>query len=247
MAQAPIIETIVPAYSTDRLGERPVAIIAHGTAGKDSRAYLQSGGGRGVSIHVLIAKSGTIYRMVPDQRGANHAGAATSSFTLHGRTYTGGLVNRATLGFELENLQDGRDPYTEPQLLAMGWQIAHWRALWGALPVLRHGDLDPTRRRDPYQLSVNDIEQWVARADAHFNPPPVSLPTDPFAEWGEIGKPSGAAAGFAIPRAWLVNKRLGRCVQAETYSASGRYSVAEFEGGLVYYLKARNVALVELF
>lgn len=172
---SPSVVNLPALYSSDRLGERPVAIIAHGTAGKDSREYLRTGGGRGVSIHSLIRKDGIIYRMVPDARGANHAGATTSSFTLNGRTYTGGLVNRATLGFELENLQDGRDPYTEPQLLAMGRQIAEWRAQWGNLPVLRHGDLDPTRRRDPYQLSVEQMELWTLKAVA--TTPPVSLPS----------------------------------------------------------------------
>ena len=148
-----------------------MAIIAHGTGGKDSRSTLQHGDGRGVSIHALIAKDGTIYQMVPDARGANHAGAPTSSFTLNGRTYTGAAVNVVTLGVELENMQDGRDSYPDAQLAAMGWLIAHWRARFGPLPILRHADLDPTRRRDPYQLSVNDMERWVATV----SPPPAPV------------------------------------------------------------------------
>jgi hypothetical protein len=91
---------------------------------------------------------------------------------LSGHTYRGKAVNQATLGFELENLQDGRDPYTDPQLLAMGWQIATWRARYGNLPLLRHADLDPTRRRDPYQLSVETMERWSARAQAQMAPLP---------------------------------------------------------------------------
>ena len=72
-------------------------------------------------------------------------------------------------------------------------------------------------------------------------------PADPFARWGAIGKPTGVSQGFATPRAWLVNQVLGACVVPETYSASGRYSVTEFENGLIIYYKARNVALVERF
>lgn len=171
MTYTPHIERLPADYWTDRAGQPIVAIVAHGTGGTDSRVTLQHGDGRKVSIHVLIAKNGTIYRMVPDEKGANHAGADTSSFTLHGITYAAGQVNRATLGFELENLQDGRDPYTDAQLLAMGWQIAQWRAQWGNLPILRHADLDPSRRRDPYQLSVNDMEQWVIKALPPVSPP----------------------------------------------------------------------------
>ena len=181
--------------------------------------------------------------MVPDERGANHAGAVTSRFTLAGRTYSGAAINRATLGIEIENLQDGRDPYTAAQLTAMGWQITQWRQRYGNLPILRHADLDPTRRRDPYQLTTDQIEQWAAKSIR----PPLVNPLNSFDAWGPIGKPEGAAMGFAVPRAWLVNKVLGRCLSPERYAASGTHSVTEFERGIVIYLKARNVALVELF
>jgi hypothetical protein len=160
-------------FWTDRKGQAIVAIVAHGTGGglKSSLTSLQHGDGRGVSIHVLIAKNGDIYRLVSDEHGANHAGAASSTFTLHGITYTAGGVNRATLGFELESLQDGRDAYTDAQLMAMGWQIDQWRARYGPLPILRHAELDPTRRRDPLNLSMNDMELWAAKAAV----PPVPV------------------------------------------------------------------------
>jgi N-acetyl-anhydromuramyl-L-alanine amidase AmpD len=174
MANAPTIHNVGADYWTDRAGLPVVAIVVHGTGGTNSLTTLQHGDGRGVSIHTLHPKNGDIFRLVPDERGANHAGAATSTFTLNGQTYKGARVNRATLGLELENLQDGRDPYTEAQLLSMGWQIGQWRRRYGNLPVLRHADLDPTRRRDPYQLTTNQIEEWTARAATVFAPPPVA-------------------------------------------------------------------------
>lgn len=70
---------------------------------------------------------------------------------------------------------------------------------------------------------------------------------DEFARWGPIGKPTGAATGFAVPRAWLVNKKLGACVIPETYSPSEKYSVTEFQAGIITYLKARNTTIVEMF
>jgi N-acetylmuramoyl-L-alanine amidase len=234
----PPIEQLPADFWTDRAGQEIVAIVVHGTGGTDSRHTLQHGDGRSVSIHRLITKPGKIYAMVDDARGANHAGAWSSSFTLNGTTYTGSRVNKATLGIELENLQDGRDPYTDPQLAALGWQIADWRRQYGPLPILRHADLDPTRRRDPYQLSVNEMERWAAK---------YATPPDPFTRWGHIGKPTGVAAGFAVPRAWLVNQKLGACVMAETYSPSGKYSVTEFESGIITYFKTRNTTVVEMF
>jgi hypothetical protein len=170
----PPIEQLPADHWTDRAGQRIVAIVVHGTGGRDSRATLQHGDGRRVSIHRLITKPGKIYAMLDDARGANHAGAISSSFTLNGVGYSGSRVNKSTLGIELENLQDGRDPYSEPQLSALGWQIADWRRQYGPLPILRHADLDPTRRRDPYQLSTQEIERWTAK---YMTPPPIVLPT----------------------------------------------------------------------
>jgi N-acetylmuramoyl-L-alanine amidase len=170
----PTVEQLKADHWTDRAGQKPVAIVVHGTGGTDSRGTLQHGDGRGVSIHALITKTGLIYEMVPDTRGANHAGAPTSSFTLNGRTYTGGQVNKATLGVELENLQDGRDPYPAAQLGALGWWIAQKRAAHGLIPLLRHAELDPTRRRDPYQLSTQTMEYWAAKYMSSPPPDPIA-------------------------------------------------------------------------
>lgn len=165
-------------WHSGRDGAPILAIVAHGTVGTDSRKYLQRGGAlldgsdRKVSIHVLIQKDGTIYRMVADERTANHAGGVlkngvySSVLTVGGQTYRGHQVNRHTLGFELENRQDGTDPYPDAQLLAMGWQIARWRSRFGPLPLYRHAQLDPGRRRDPAGLTVDAMELWVRRAQA---------------------------------------------------------------------------------
>lgn len=175
---APTINTDYPArWHSPRAGAIPLAIIAHGTVGVDSRRYLARGGDRPdgsdrkVSIHVLISKNGTIYRMVSDDRAAHHAGGAvrpdgtiSSRMSLLGTVYRGHQINTHSLGFELENLQNGKDPYPDAQLLAMGWQINQWRAQFGRIPVIRHATLDPGRRSDTVGLSVAQIELWAVRA-----------------------------------------------------------------------------------
>ena len=176
----PAINHDYPArWHSSRDGADIVALIAHGTGGTDSRHYLQRGGDlpdgsdRKVSIHSLVQKDGTIYRMVPDERVANHAGGVlkngvySSVLTIGGRTFRGAQVNRHTLGLELENLQNGTDPYPEAQLLAMGWQFYRWRQRWGAaLPIVRHAIVDKGRRTDTVGLTVATMELWVARAAA---------------------------------------------------------------------------------
>lgn len=174
-AYMPNIITIKADYSNERT-EPIQLIVAHGTAGRDSTNELQHGGGRKVSIHVLIKKSGQIIRMVEDDRAANHAGFGTIS--LHGTTYSPdkghSSINAISLGFELENLQDGKDPYPDAQLLAMGWQISDWRTKHGPIPLVRHADVDPSRRADTVNLSVAQIEGWAARFQVQ---PPVALQT----------------------------------------------------------------------
>jgi hypothetical protein len=181
MPQAPQVKQLSYNWSTPRNGQKILAIIAHGTVGADSRAYLSRGGDlpdgsdRRVSIHVLIQKPGNpIYRYVPDARGANHAG-----FGKLPAPWQHIPVNKATLGFELENLQDGKDPYPDTQLLAMGWQINEWRRLYGRLPIYRHEDIDPNRRDDTVNLSVAEIERWCVSAAVHFSAAPQPPPTMP--------------------------------------------------------------------
>lgn len=80
-----------------------------------------------------------------------------------------------------------------------------------------------------------------------LNAAPALPPADPFQKWGNVGKPTGAATGFAVPRAWLVNQVLGKCMVPETYAASGKYSVTEFENGIITFFKQRNTTVVERF
>jgi hypothetical protein len=175
----PRIEQLDYNWSQGRAGHAIVAIVAHATVGTDSRAYLSRGGSkadgsdRKVSIHALIQKPGDpIYRYVPDSIGANHAGFGTMP-----AGFPQVNPNVCTLGFELENLQDGKDPYTDQQLLAMGWLINEWRRLHGALPILRHADIDPKRRSDPVGLSVAQIESWVTKAkNLLAAPAPLPMP-----------------------------------------------------------------------
>lgn len=233
-------------WSSDRAGNAIVAIVAHSTVGSDSRAYLQRGGNKAdgsdlrVSIHALIRRDGTIYRYLNDERAAHHAGFGTMPLG-----FPRVNPNLCTLGFELENRSDRKkgiyEAYTDAQLLAMGWLVNEWREKFGHLPILLHRELDPSRRDDPVGLSTVTLETWCVRAAEFYH-------QDEFIAWGALGRPGGDARGWAIPQMWLRHKAtLRACTSPETYSTSGQYSVAEFEGGIVVYLKKRNIAVVEFF
>jgi hypothetical protein len=57
----------------------------------------------------LVAKNGTVFRLVQDNRSAWHAGVSAIP-PLHGD------VNDFSIGIEIENLNDGLDPYPKAQM-----------------------------------------------------------------------------------------------------------------------------------
>jgi len=220
-------------WYSEREGQPIVAIIAHGTVGTDSRAYLKRGGNlpdgsdRKVSVHVLIDKAGTIYRYVDEKYAANHAGFGT--LRLNGKVYSpnGVNLNQVTLSYELENLQNGKDPYPDAQLWAMGWQIVVWRRLFGPLPLYRHADVDPARRSDTVGLTVAKMNAWATRVEAQSTPHGRYLIKGlPIYNDSQLRQPSGR---FLLMGAAVTIDRVAS-EQPADYAASAGH-VSDLEGG----------------
>jgi N-acetyl-anhydromuramyl-L-alanine amidase AmpD len=94
-------------------GEQKISmIVLHATVGsaRSALAWLTNPAAR-VSAHYLIDRSGHTYQLVPDEYTAWHAGRAS----WHGQT----KINELSLGIELENANDGRDPYPPEQIDAL--------------------------------------------------------------------------------------------------------------------------------
>lgn len=108
-----------------RLGYR--WIFLHATGGTNSLNWLSttSPASKPVSCHRLIAKNGTIYKIVPD-----HLIAYTQGPSVAGPVPANGEnMNQWALSIELENLDNGRDPYPATQVRSCALQIVEW---WGA-------------------------------------------------------------------------------------------------------------------
>lgn len=232
-------------WSTNRQGNPILCIIAHGTAGTDSRAYLARGGDapdgsdRMVSIHVLIRKEGTIYRMLSDALGANHAGFGKWADPKTKRIYSqvSTNLNRVSLGFELENKQDGRDPYTVDQLRAMGWQLAEWRRLYGPLPIIRHADVDPSRRKDTVGLTVQEMGAWIDWAIGQRE-------VDVWHLWGTRFPLPAEARSFGIPTLWKDNARWLGAARSGEVPVDEDTIIQAFDGGYILYSKQSGIAQV---
>lgn len=120
-------------------------IVLHRTEGNIAGdiATLVSGGGRSVSIHFLISRSGVVYKMLPMNVGANHAG-----FGNNGLAAKYGNANQHAYGIELSG--KGSESYTEAQLMALDDVIRYIdKHLGRKTPITTHAKIDPERKTDP--------------------------------------------------------------------------------------------------
>lgn len=127
-----------PADSKHKGGKRAGYryIFIHATGGTNSLDYLSttSPPNKPVSSHRLGAKDGTNYKIVQDSEVAWTQGPAIIGPT----PADGNDANELGLSIELENLNDGRDPYPDAQMRMCARQIVEWWGLYGFIPVVAH-------------------------------------------------------------------------------------------------------------
>jgi N-acetyl-anhydromuramyl-L-alanine amidase AmpD len=124
---------------------RPRLIVLHATEMDSAEGALrvlksENSGGR-VSAHYLIAKDGRIFQLVSDSKRAWHAGG--------GRWRGINDLNSVSLGIELDN--DGTEDFAPAQMAALK-KLLDDLCTRHAIPrdaVIAHGDMAPTRKRDP--------------------------------------------------------------------------------------------------
>ncbi len=165
------------AYSPQKLGRRIDMIVMHSTGGvKTGDLWTLSGRDRRhlVSVHYYITKLGEIYQLVQDKDVAWHAGV---SFWQGEND-----VNRFSIGVELENRNDGRDQYPQPQIDAALWLVRN-KVQQYKIPrsrLVRHAQvaLPPGRKRDPRAFPWDTFIGQVYR-DIQPGPPPPPAPPPP--------------------------------------------------------------------
>lgn len=149
-----------PNYSVPRSPRKIQYIIIHATAGNARGALAwMTNRESAVSAHYLIDKKGKLYRLVKDRHIAWHAG--------YGSWKGVKSLNSKSIGIELENLNDGKDPYPKIQLEVLMDICVYLCSSYRIDPdfVLRHSDVDPERKTDP-----GDAFQWHEfRKDLRLN------------------------------------------------------------------------------
>jgi N-acetylmuramoyl-L-alanine amidase len=121
---------------------------------------------RKVSAHFVVGRDGRVVQMVPVERRAWHAGPSVLDGTPG--------VNDYSVGIEMVNLNDGKDPYTEAQIHAVAGILRFLRSRYD-IPdsrVVSHASiaLPAGRKSDPVGFDFARV-CTLARTETAFNPP----------------------------------------------------------------------------
>lgn len=139
----PIIEHPSPNCGPRRDGLKPSLIVIHYTAMQSAQAAIERlcDPQAEVSAHYLIANTGQITQMVPEEARAWHAG--------RGSWCGQDDINSRSIGIELDNR--GNHPFSEPQMAALEGLLFDIMGRWQipATGVIGHSDMAPGRKIDP--------------------------------------------------------------------------------------------------
>ena len=151
-----------PNWGMRSVGDRIDTLVIHSTVINTlegtERAFLDDKERR-VSAHYVVDRDGTIVQMVDERRTAWHAGVSE----LNGRTG----VNDFSVGIELVNLNDGKDPYPDAQYEAVKCILQDLRQRWHVPDehVVSHAAIARPvgRKSDPVGFDFKKLLEMVDR------------------------------------------------------------------------------------
>jgi N-acetyl-anhydromuramyl-L-alanine amidase AmpD len=148
-----------PNYSDRPLFSNVDCIVLHSTAQdslQDTVTYFENPDSQ-VSAHFVVDKDGTVVQMVPLTKRAWHAGVSV----LDGVPG----VNDYSIGIEMVNRNDGKDPYTDAQYHAVAEIIRRCREHY-RIPdsrIVSHAEiaLPPGRKSDPLGFDFSRLRKLI--------------------------------------------------------------------------------------
>ena len=145
-----IIERPSPNHDERPAAQSPDILVLHYTDMRNAEAALErlTDAAARVSAHYCIDEDGTVYRLVPEERRAWHAGASSWAGARD--------INGRSIGIELVNPGHscGYRPFPEAQMQALeelGREILARHPI-PAHRVVGHSDVAPARKIDPGEL-----------------------------------------------------------------------------------------------
>ncbi|MEO0694964.1 MAG: N-acetylmuramoyl-L-alanine amidase [Pseudomonadota bacterium] len=129
------------------------AIVVHATAGSSSEGAFSVMRARRASFHWLVpgaseeAHGALAWATAPETRAAWHVANRCSHPDVAGGAKR---INHISLGIEVVNRQDGREPFTDWQVQMTADIVRYaWAKYPNLVHVVSHAKLDPERRTDP--------------------------------------------------------------------------------------------------
>jgi N-acetylmuramoyl-L-alanine amidase len=180
-----------PSPNFDPRKAPPDILVLHYTGmptGEGALARLRDAEAK-VSSHYLVEEDGRIFRLVPEERRAWHAGVSSWKGQRD--------VNGASIGIEMVNPghEFGYRPFPEAQVAAVIALIADIRTRWTIEDgnIVGHSDVAPKRKDDPGELFP-----WkrLAQAGHGLWAEPPAAPGLPIAEGEEGAAVFALQAGF---------------------------------------------------
>lgn len=204
-------------------------VVIHHTAGSKPGDLAQLTGP--ASVHKYVTKAGERFHLLDDIWGAYGCGTNPEHKTYRLGSPCSINENSCTLQIELENLGNGRDPFTEKQYQIAAEWTAHWCKRYG-IPATRdfivaHYEI-ATNKNDPAKNF--DWNKFIALVQSKLQPPANRSQTfdvpgygtfvvaDPFLKYWEN---NGALEMFGLP---LTPEKVAT---PETMGYQGTYQVFE--------------------
>lgn len=186
LAPLTILHDPSPNFGARRGGVQPDMVVLHYTAMQSAEAALTRlcDPVCEVSAHYLICPKGRIWRMVPEQMRAWHAGAGAWGDVTD--------INSRSIGIELANTGD--QPFAAPQMAALEALLGAIMARWTIAPhrIIGHSDMAPARKSDP---GARFDWRRLARQGLSVWPDPKGAPK---ADWDGFLR-DAARFGYVLP------------------------------------------------
>lgn len=197
--------------NSSRNGRAISMLVLHATAGRsasdiheltDNNRPLKDR----VSAHYYVLKNGVIFRLVDEDRAAWHAGISSWG------NKNSEDIQLESIGIEMENLNNGIDPYPKEQMDAVVALSADIVSRYKITDqnVVRHMDIAPKRKTDPAGFDWSSFKRRISAQ----NPG-----SDVWAGWGNeipLNK------NWGIPQVWAQDDgNLGPPTTGETYIPVG--------------------------
>jgi N-acetylmuramoyl-L-alanine amidase len=163
-AQPPIVSPMPLAYEfipSPNFGERPAnatinTIVLHATVEPTTEGTIGIflNRARQVSAHFVVGRDGRVVQMVPLEKRAWHAGVSTWDGMKD--------INNVSVGIEMVNLNDGKDPYPDAQYQAVAGIIRFVRSRY-TMPdnhIVSHAQIaiPQGRKSDPVGFNFDRIK-----------------------------------------------------------------------------------------